>query len=102
MLSLPGSGFRLCEGMTRRDWLRAGSLSALGLTLPELLRQRAECGDLGGRVATSFGRARSCIVVFLFGAPAHQDIWDLKPDAPREFRGEFRPIASSVPGISLG
>src|SRR5947208_2310876 len=48
------------------------------------------------------GRARSCILCFLFGAPAHQDIWDLKPDAPAEVRGEFRPVASSVPGLSVG
>src|SRR5439155_3477155 len=63
--------------------------------LPDLLRQRAHASP--GRV-----RARSCIVIFLFGAPAHQDIWDLKPDAPAELRGEFRPVASSVPGILLG
>jgi hypothetical protein len=52
--------------------------------------------------APSFGRARSCILCFLFGAPAHQDVWDLKPEAPSDVRGEFSPIASSVPGIWLG
>ncbi|HMC66959.1 MAG TPA: DUF1501 domain-containing protein [Gemmataceae bacterium] len=94
---------RFCEGVTRREWLRAGGLSALGLTLPDLLRGRAEAARLARRnQAGSYGRAKSCILVFLFGAPAHQDIWDLKPDAPREYRGEFRPIASRVPGILLG
>jgi hypothetical protein len=84
--------------MTRREWLRAGGISSLGLMLPELLRGRASAaGQAGG-----FGRARSCIVVFLFGAPAHQDVWDLKPEAPAEVRGEFRPIASKVPGILVG
>jgi hypothetical protein len=100
MLSLGGSGVRSCEGVTRREWLRAGGLSALGLMLPELLRQRAHAAS--ARDGASFGRARSCIVAFLFGAPAHQDIWDLKPLAPSEIRGEFQPIASSVPGIHLG
>ncbi|HKI37851.1 MAG TPA: DUF1501 domain-containing protein [Gemmataceae bacterium] len=95
MLSLPGKPVRLCEGITRREWLRVGGLSsAVGLSLPQLLRARAT-----GKVR---GRAKSCIVVFLFGAPAHQDIWDLKPGARAEYRGEFKPIASSVPGTFLG
>jgi hypothetical protein len=100
MLALGESNLRLCEGLTRREWLRAGGLSALGLTLPELLRQRSDAA--AAPRAASFGRAKSCIVVFLFGAPAHQDIWDLKPAAPSDIRGEFRPIASRVPGIHLG
>src|SRR5947209_19799293 len=87
MISLPGSAVPLCEGMTRREWLRAGGLGALGLALPDLLRHRAEAAPrLAGQ--GHFGRARSCIFAFLFGAPAHQDVWDLKPDAPREVRGE--------------
>src|SRR4051794_27535873 len=94
-LSAPVS---LCEGLTRREWLRVGGLGTLGLMLPDLLRLRAAAPERPG----TFGRARSCIVVFLFGAPAHQDVWDLKPDAPAEIRGEFKPIASSVPGIFLG
>src|SRR4051812_40480150 len=81
--------------ISRREWLRAGALTPLGLMLPDLLRQRAQA-------TPARCRAKSCIVVFLFGAPAHQDIWDLKPDAPSDVRGEFRPIASSVPGLSLG
>src|SRR5436305_12138743 len=101
MISLPGSGVSLCEGRTRREWLRAGGLGALGLALPELLRQRAEAAPPLARQG-HFGRARCCILAFLFGAPAHQDVWDLKPDAPREVRGEFRPIATTVPGILVG
>jgi hypothetical protein len=88
------------EGSTRREWLRAGGLSCLGLMLPDLLRERSLAAPVRDRA--SFGRAKSCIVVFLFGAPAHQDIWDLKPSAPSDIRGEFRPIASSVTGIQLG
>src|SRR4051794_4765276 len=81
--------------ISRREWLRAGALTPFGLMLPDLVHQRSQA-------ARARHRAKSCIVVFLFGAPAHQDIWDLKPAAPSEVRGEFSPIASSVPGIALG
>lgn len=85
--------------ISRRDWLRVGGLGCAGLTLPQLLRARAAPS---AGATSSAGRAKSCIVVFLFGAPAHQDIWDLKPLAPSQFRGEFQPIASSVSGTHLG
>src|SRR5262249_16245370 len=98
MFSLGWGQVPLCEGMTRRQWLRVGGLGVAGLALPELLRAQATPSNVEG----SFGRARSCILCFLFGAPAHQDIWDLKPDAPVDVRGEFKPIASSVPGVRLG
>jgi hypothetical protein len=98
MLSLGGSYVRSCEGITRREWLQAGALSTIGFGLPDLLRRRAGATPS----AATFGRAKSCIVVFLFGAPAHQDIWDLKPAAPSEIRGEFRPIATRIPGIQVG
>jgi hypothetical protein len=79
----------------------------LGLSLPDLLRSRSmnaaaasHMADVGSALAGNFfGKAKSCIVVFLFGAPAHQDTWDMKPDAPSEMRGEFKPISTSVPGI---
>ncbi len=76
----------------------------MGLSLPLLAQGRARAGEsLGGRKRpASFGRAKSCIVLFLFGAPAHQDLWDLKPAAPAEVRGEFRPIPSSVPDLFVG
>lgn len=100
MLALRQQTVRLCDSITRREWLRVGGLSSVGLMLPDLLRAREmPPTDATDRV---FGRARSCIVCFLFGAPAHQDIWDLKPEAPSEVRGEFAPIETSVPGIRLG
>lgn len=112
MLSIPGRRTKCCEGLSRREWLRAGGLGALGLGLPALLQGRGLAGSgprevsPGGAVrsdqAASFGRAKSCIVLFMFGAPAHQDIWDLKPEAPAEVRGEFEPIASNVPGTFVG
>ncbi|MCI0640133.1 MAG: DUF1501 domain-containing protein [Gemmataceae bacterium] len=98
MLGLTQQPVPLCDGLTRREWLRVGGLSTIGLSLPEVLRARA----VAQSPLATFGRAKSCIVVFLFGAPAHQDIWDLKPNAPSEYRGEFQPIASNVPGIQVG
>ncbi|HEV3021734.1 MAG TPA: DUF1501 domain-containing protein [Pirellulales bacterium] len=102
MFSICPSNVRLCEGTTRREWLRVGGLAPLGLLLPELFA-RTSADMLAGRPqSSSFGRAKNCIVCFLFGAPAHQDLWDLKPDAPADVRGEFLPIATSVPGTFLG
>jgi hypothetical protein len=92
----------------RRELLKAGSLSLLGLTLPDLLRARATAWEGSTRVDPSqavpqgsFGRAKSCILLFMWGGPAHQDTWDLKPEAPAEVRGEFKPIATRVPGIDI-
>jgi hypothetical protein len=82
--------------LSRRSLLRTGGLSLLGLSLPELLAGRAAASAAG-----SFGRAKSCILLFMWGGPAHQDTWDLKPDAPAEIRGEFKPIATKVPGIQI-
>ena len=101
MLTIGNGAARLCEGLTRRHALRVGGISALGLMLPELLAARSQAAELPGGNDAHFGRAKSCIVCFLFGAPAHQDIWDLKPDASDDIRGPFSPIASSVPGTLL-
>jgi len=85
--------FWLSQRYGRRDVLRAGGLSLLGLTLPELLAARAAepaaALVTGGSAATSFGRAKACILLFMWGGPAQQDTWDLKPDAPAEVRGYF-------------
>ena len=103
MISLAGPMTRCCEGLTRRELLRIGGLSALGLSLPELLRAKAAqaAGSPASPFGNHFGQAKSCIVVFLFGAPAHQDTFDMKPDAPSEVRGEFKPIATAVPGTQV-
>ncbi len=73
----------------RRELLRAGALSLFGLGLPNLL------------AGAQARRPRSCIVLFMWGGPAQQDTWDLKPDAPDVYRGEFKPIATSVPGLGI-
>src|SRR5262245_39038510 len=86
-------------GWTRRELLRAGALGLFGLSVPDLLKGRAAA--LPQTRPASFGRAKSCILLFMWGGPAHQDTWDLKPEAPREIRGEFRPISTNVPGIQI-
>jgi uncharacterized protein (DUF1501 family) len=78
--------------MGRREFLRAGSVPLLGLGLPQLLQARATAGR---------GRAKACILLFMWGGPSQQDTWDLKPGAPAEYRGEFRPIKTNVPGIEI-
>jgi hypothetical protein len=83
---------RLCDGLSRREVMRAGGLAALGLSLPALLENRANA-------ATGIRRAKSCIVLFLMGGPPQHSTWDPKPDAPAEIRGEFGPIDTNVPGI---
>jgi uncharacterized protein (DUF1501 family) len=80
--------------LSRRELLRAGGLGALGLSLPQLL-----AAEQAGAGAPS--KADACIVIYLNGGPSHLDMWDLKPDAPVEIRGEFRPISTSLPGTHL-
>jgi hypothetical protein len=82
----------------RRDVLAAGAVGALGLGLAG---RRAEA-LVHDPAPPGFGRARSCILVYLLGGPSHLDMWDLKPDAPAEVRGPFRPIATSQPGLFIG
>jgi hypothetical protein len=102
MLSVLGRRIRLCDGITRREALRVGGLGFTGLMWPGLLRARAAADTATHKlVAGGFGHARSCILVFNYGGPSHLDTWDLKPDAPSEIRGEFKPIPTCVPGVSI-
>jgi hypothetical protein len=91
--------------MSLRDVLRAGALSLLGLSLPELLAGRVIAQEKPatflGEFGSSFGRAKACILLFMWGGPAQQDTWDLKPGAPAEIRGLFSPIATRVPDIRI-
>ncbi|HEV3078337.1 MAG TPA: DUF1501 domain-containing protein [Gemmataceae bacterium] len=100
MASTACSGFFNAAPMRRREFLRAGSLSLVGLGLPQLLEARA--GLNNSPFGTAPGKkARACILLFMWGGPAHQDTWDMKPGAPREYRGEFQPIGTTVPGIQI-
>jgi hypothetical protein len=102
MVTLLGSPRRLCDGWTRRETLRAGALTLLGgLTLPELLRSEGSARTLSASASGS-GKAKHVIVLYLLGGAATQDMFDLKPSAPKEVRGEFKPIATNVPGIQIG
>jgi hypothetical protein len=94
MLAIGGKargGF--CDGLSRRDFLKIGGLALGGLSLPALLEFEAHAG-----VGTSH---KAIIMIFLPGGPPHQDMVDLKMDAPAEIRGEFRPIATNVPGLEI-
>lgn len=83
-----------CDGLTRRDFLHAGALTCLGLGL-------SEAQALQARGATRADRDINCILLFLVGGPSQLDTWDMKPDAPDEIRGPFRPIATKVPGVQI-
>ena len=93
MLTILGEGHSLCDGISRRQFLTIGGLAMGGLSLPQLLQAEAQNGT---------GRShKSVIMVFLTGGPPHQDMVDLKPEAPPEFRGEFSPINTNVDGIDV-
>ena len=96
MLSVLGSDRRLCDGLTRRDLMQVGGLGlAGGLSLPTLLASEE------ARAVDASAPAKSVILINLMGGPSHIDMFDMKPDAPAEIRGEFRPIPSSVPGLDV-
>src|SRR5262249_50685109 len=82
-----------CDGLTRRDFLHAGTLATLGLSLPGFLAQKA-----AGAVKD---RDINCICLFLVGGPSHIDTWDPKPSAPAEIRGPFQPLATNVTGVQI-
>src|SRR5207247_2539578 len=90
-----GSGGQFCDGLSRRSFLRAGGLALGGLTLSDLLRLRAQ-GDVMPQ-----GRGKSVIMICLGGGPSQVDTYDMKPEAPAEIRGEFRPIKTNVSGMQL-
>jgi uncharacterized protein (DUF1501 family) len=93
MLTLLGERMRLCDGVSRRSFLQIGGLALGGLSLPRLLQAE--------QAAKTSANGKGIIMVFLPGGPPHQDMWDVKVDAPTEIRGEFSPIATKVPGIEI-
>jgi hypothetical protein len=98
MITMLGSRRRLCDGLTRRETLKAGALSLLGgaFNLPSLLAVEEKRGPRARP-----GKAKSVILLYLLGGAPTQDMFDLKPNAPDRIRGEFKPVASNVPGIQL-
>src|SRR5437867_8233074 len=103
MVSIPGKPGSTCDGFSRREFLRVGGAGMLGISLADILRlqARAESAPADPRQKSGWGRAKSVIFIFLQGGPSHIDIWDPKPDAPSNVRGEFKSIKTVVPGIHL-
>src|SRR5579885_2763436 len=96
MLTLwgPGGDDRYCDGRSRRAFLQLGGLAMGGLSLPALLQAEAQARGGGSS-------HKSVIMIYLTGGPAHQDTFDLKPDAPEGIRGEYKPIATRLPGVQI-
>ncbi len=92
MITISGARYSWCDGVPRRNFLKIGALGFGGLALPDLLRAEAANGG---------GSRKAVINVHLSGGPSHQDMWDLKPEAPSEIRGEFRAIPTSVAGMQI-
>jgi hypothetical protein len=93
MLRIEGRSLGMCDRLSRRSFLQIGGLALGGLSMPQILRAEQASG-----INTS---GKGIIMVFLPGGPPHQDMWDLKMDAPKEIRGEFTPIQTKVSGIEI-
>jgi hypothetical protein len=96
MLTLWGKNQRFCDGISRRGFLKIGAFGA-ALTLADMLRLKAQAAEPGQASPPH----KAAIMIFLPGGPSHLDMYDLKPQAPREYRGEFQPISTNVPGVQI-
>jgi len=96
MLHVGDENVSLCSGMRRRSFLQAGAAGMAGLSLPNLFQLEAL-----GAVDSSKSKIRNCITLFLVGSPGHLDTWDMKPEAPEDIRGGFKPVNTNVPGIDI-
>ena len=95
MLEITGRPVRFCDGLSRRTFLRAGFLGLAGLSLSDFLRLKA-------MAASGSARSNTAVIMFwLDGGPTHMDTYDLKPNAPAEYRGSFQPIKTVVPGVEI-
>jgi hypothetical protein len=99
MLTIFGPKTPYCDGVSRRSFLKIGGLSMAalgGVGLADVLKAQA------ANPSTKPSRHKAVINIFLAGGPPHQDMWEIKTDAPKEIRGEFNPIATRIPGIQIG
>lgn len=87
------NGHRFCDGFSRRNFLQVGGLALRGLSMPQLLRTESMSDNRRSH--------KAIIMIYLPGGPPHQDMWDMKPDAPLEIRGDFSPIRTNVRGIEI-
>jgi hypothetical protein len=102
MFSLHGESRRLCDGINRRELLRIGGLSALGLSLPDLLRASQTAGPPKGIINDpTFGRAKNILYVWLQGGPPQHETFDPKPDAPTDIRGPVQTDSNERPRHSI-
>ena len=99
MWSLEGDAGRMCDRLDRREMIRVGGLSSLGLSLPGLLASTAR--GASENTDPTFGRAKSVIYVWLQGGPPQHETFDPKPLAPSGVRGEFSPIQTNIPGVNF-
>ena len=100
MLEILGRPTKLCQPISRRAMLGIGGLAPLGLSLPGLLASQA-CAASPAAIppGNSFGSAKRCLLIFMWGGPAHQDLWDMKPQASAEVRGEFKTVEARLNNI---
>src|SRR5262245_54888218 len=96
MLTIWGARQKFCDGMSRRNFLKIGAFGA-GLPLADMLRARAHASAPAAQASSR----KAAIMIYLPGGPSHMDMYDLKPEAPSEYRGEFRPINTNVPGVQI-
>src|SRR3954447_3044142 len=104
MLRILGSSHNRPGGYRRREFLRAGGLGLLGLALPDARRAdavRTSSGQSAAPALPGFGRAKRCLVLYVYGAWSQLDTFDPKPDAPAEIRGGFGSIPSCLPGVRV-
>src|SRR2546426_2918214 len=94
MMGITMGSVHALDRLPRRAFLKVGGLGLVGLSLPHLLQ-----AEMSRQARPA--RAKSCILFFMEGGPAHQDLWDMKPEAPLEYRGEFKPISTSAPGVQV-
>jgi hypothetical protein len=99
MIRVLGSDKRFCDGLTRRDLLHIGALGPLGLSLAGWARAQPAGAAPS---ANGFGKAKRCLLLYLWGSPSQLETFDPKPDAPVEVRGEFRSIPTTLPGVRIG
>src|SRR5262245_48268864 len=100
MISIPGQPGATCDGFSRREFLRVGGAGLVGLSLADILRLQAEqspsVGPGIGAAKNGWGKAKQVLLIYLQGGPSHIDIWDPKPDAPSNVRGDFKPIKTKI------
>ncbi len=101
MLKIEGKIDRYCDGVPRRQFLQIGGLALGGLSMPAILQAEAKARAEGREVKTGGLGHKAVIMIYLSGGPSHQDMYDLKMKAPKEIRGSFKPIGTSVPGIQI-